>query len=304
MVASGPLTSAALAEDIQRLTQAHELYFYDAAAPIVTLESVDTSKGYWAGRYGKGGDDYFNCPMTKDEYQAFWQALVEAEKHESHINEPLHFFEGCLPVEELATRGRDTLRFGPLRPVGLADPDTGRRPYAVVQLRKENKAGTLLNMVGFQTRLRWGEQLRVFRMIPGLENADIVRFGVMHRNTFLNAPKVLEATYQWRGRGGLFFAGQITGVEGYVESAGAGLVAGINAGRLAAGLAPVTLPQDTMLGALAHHITTANPDTFQPMNANFGLLPPYTGIRDRARRKEAMAQRALTSLARWQQELK
>jgi methylenetetrahydrofolate--tRNA-(uracil-5-)-methyltransferase len=303
IIASGPLTSPALAGEIQRLTGAHDLYFYDAAAPIVTFESLDTTKGYWAGRYGKGGDDYFNCPMSKEEYLCFWEALVQAEKHDGHIEEPLRFFEACVPIEELASRGAHTMRFGPMRPVGLADPATGRRPYAVVQLRKENREGSLLNLVGFQTRLKWNEQRRVFRMIPGLAEAEFARFGVMHRNTFLNAPRVLRPTYQWRQRDTLFFAGQITGVEGYVESAGSGLIAGRNAARLAKGQSAQFLPTETMLGALAEYITTANPAYFQPMNANFGLLPSGVDVKDRAQRKQLLAERSLSTLERWQSEV-
>ncbi|MGI6082766.1 MAG: FADH(2)-oxidizing methylenetetrahydrofolate--tRNA-(uracil(54)-C(5))-methyltransferase TrmFO [Limnochordia bacterium] len=299
IIATGPLTSSKLAEEIQRLTGAHDLYFYDAAAPIVTSESLDNDRGFWAGRYGKGGDDYFNCPMTKEEYLRFWEALVHAERHEGHIDEPLRFFEGCMPIEELASRGVDTLRFGPLRPVGLVDPATDWRPYAVVQLRKENREGSLLNLVGFQTRLKWGEQRRVFRMIPALANAEFVRYGVMHRNTFLNAPRVLRPTYQWRQRDTLFFAGQITGVEGYVESAGSGLIAGRNAALLAKGKSPQTLPPETMLGALVEYITSADPRHFQPMNANFGLLPPGITVKDRAQRKQLLAERALKALELW-----
>ncbi|NLN19847.1 MAG: methylenetetrahydrofolate--tRNA-(uracil(54)-C(5))-methyltransferase (FADH(2)-oxidizing) TrmFO [Firmicutes bacterium] len=299
IIATGPLTSPQLAEEIQRLTGAHDLYFYDAAAPIIAAESLDTDKGFWAGRYGRGGDDYFNCPMNKEEYLSFREALVHAERHEGHIDEPLRFFEGCVPIEELASRGVDTLRFGPLRPVGLVDPATGHRPYAVVQLRKENKEGSLLNLVGFQTRLKWGEQRRVFRMIPALAEAEFVRYGVMHRNTFLNAPRVLRPTYQWRQRDTLFFAGQITGVEGYVESAGSGLIAGLNAALLAKGQKPKTLPPETMLGALAEYITTADPRHFQPMNANFGLLPSGIRVKNRALRKQVLAERALNALDAW-----
>ena len=299
IIATGPLTSPQLAEEIQRLTGAHDLYFYDAAAPIIAAESLDTDKGFWAGRYGRGGDDYFNCPMNKEEYLSFREALVHAERHEGHIDEPLRFFEGCVPIEELASRGVDTLRFGPLRPVGLVDPATGHRPYAVVQLRKENKEGSLLNLVGFQTRLKWGEQRRVFRMIPALAEAEFVRYGVMHRNTFLNAPRVLRPTYQWRQRDTLFFAGQITGVEGYVESAGSGLIAGRNAALLAKGQKPKTLPPETMLGALAEYITTADPRHFQPMNANFGLLPSGIRVKNRALRKQVLAERALNALDAW-----
>jgi len=298
IVATGPLTSDALAASVQTFTGEYDLYFYDAAAPIVTAESVDWEKGFWASRYGKGeGDDYFNCPLTKEEYDRFYDALVTAEVHEGHLEEELKFFEGCMPIEDIAARGKDTLRFGPMKPVGLVDPRTGKRPYAVVQLRKENRAGTLFNLVGFQTRMRWGEQKRVLRLIPALANAEIVRYGVMHRNTFINAPRVLLPTYQVRKDPRVFFAGQITGVEGYVESAASGLLAGLNAARLARGEEPVVLPEETMLGALAHYITSADPRHFQPMNSNFGLLPPLPNPpRDKALRKQQMVDRALARL--------
>lgn len=300
VVATGPLTSEALAEKIKEVAGDDDLYFYDAAAPIVTAESVDMSKGFWGARYGRGGADYFNCTLEKEEYEAFYEALVGAEVHEGHLKEELKFFEGCIPIEELARRGKDTMRYGPMRPVGLVDPRTGRRPYAVVQLRKEDIGATLFNLVGFQTRLRWGEQKRVLRLIPALREAEFVRYGVMHRNTFLNSPKALLPTYQAKARRDLFFAGQITGVEGYVESAGAGLIAGINAARLALGEEPLALPKETMLGSLAHYITTADPKHFQPMNANFGLLPPLgERIRDKAARKAALAERALAAIEAW-----
>lgn len=302
VAATGPLTSEALAAKIKEVTGSEDLYFYDAAAPILTAESLDEEKGFWGARYGKGGADYFNCPLNKEEYEAFHAALVTAEVHEGHIKEELKFFESCIPIEELAARGKDTMRYGPMRPVGLVDPRTGKRPYAVVQLRKENIGATLLNMVGFQTRLKWGEQKRVFKMIPALANADFVRFGVMHRNTFLNSPKVLRPTYQSRARDDLFFAGQITGVEGYVESAGAGLIAGINAGRLALGEEPLTPPLESMLGSLAHYVTHADPDHFQPMNANFGILPPLPErIRDKAERRRAQGERALQAIVEWRE---
>lgn len=304
VVATGPLTSDALAARIKEVTGSEDLYFYDAAAPIVVAETIDESKGFWGARWQRGGDDYFNCVLDKDEYMAFYEALVSAEVHEGHIKEELKFFEGCVPIEELARRGPETMRYGPMRPVGLTDPRTGERPYAVVQLRKENIGATLLNLVGFQTRLKWGEQRRVFRLIPALAEAEFVRYGVIHRNTFLNSPKVLLPTYQSRARSDLFFAGQITGVEGYVESAGAGLIAGINAARLAKGQEPVTLPLETMLGSLAHYVTAADPKHFQPMNANFGLLPPLEKrIRDKDARKEAQSQRALERLEAWKKEL-
>ncbi|OUM92514.1 MAG: methylenetetrahydrofolate--tRNA-(uracil(54)-C(5))-methyltransferase (FADH(2)-oxidizing) TrmFO [Firmicutes bacterium ZCTH02-B6] len=299
VIASGPLTSPALAEAIQAFTGEYDLYFYDAAAPIVTAESIDWDKGFWASRYGKGeGDDYFNCALTEDEYNRFYEALITAEVHEGHLQEELKYFEGCMPIEAIAERGKDTLRFGPMKPVGLKDPRTGKRPYAVVQLRKENRSGTLYNLVGFQTRMKWGEQKRVLRLIPALANAEIVRYGVMHRNTFINAPRVLLPTYQVRKDPRVFFAGQITGVEGYVESAGSGLLAGLNAARLARGEEPLVLPEDTMLGALAHYITSADPKHFQPMNSNFGLLPPLADPpRDKALRKQLMSERSLARLA-------
>jgi len=300
VIATGPLTSDALAARIKALTASEDLYFYDAAAPIITAESLDESRGFWGARYGKGGADYFNCTLTKEEYRAFWEALVAAEVHEGHLKEELKFFEGCIPIEELARRGEDTMRYGPMRPVGLIDPRTGKRPYAVVQLRKENIGATLLNMVGFQTRLKWGEQKRVFRMIPALHSAEFVRYGVMHRNTFLNSPRVLKPTYQSRADESIFFAGQMTGVEGYVESAGSGLVAGINVARLALGQEPLVLPRETMLGALAHYVTAADPDHFQPMNASFGLLPPLAErVRDKEARRKAQVERALAALAEW-----
>ncbi len=306
VIASGPLTSAPLAEAIRRFTGEESLAFYDAAAPIVNIETVNMEKVFRASRYGKGeGDDYLNCPLTKEEYEAFYQALVTAEKAVPHNPEDAQvcFFEGCLPVEEIARRGPDALRYGPMKPVGLIDPRTGRRPWAVVQLRQDNAAGTLYNMVGFQTSLKWGEQKRVFRMIPGLENAEFERYGVIHRNTFMKSPRLLYPTGESRQRPGLFFAGQMTGVEGYVESAAGGLVAGINAARRALGQEPVVFPQETAIGALLHYITHADPDHFQPMNIAFGLMPPLEGpkIRDKRARKRALAERALNALADWAQ---
>ena len=298
IIATGPLTSDALSAWIREFTGEEYLSFYDAAAPIVTYESLDLSKMYRASRYGKGsGDDYLNCPMTKEEYEAFWEALVHAERHVPHDFEQGLYFEGCLPIEEMARRGPDTLRFGPLKPVGLPDPRTGREPYAVVQLRRDNRYGTLYNMVGFQTSLKWGEQKRVFRMIPGLENAEFARYGVMHRNTFICSPKVLLPTMQTRRRPDLFFAGQITGVEGYIESAATGIVAGVNAARLVRGEEPVAFPPETAHGALTRYITEAHPEHFQPMNIAFGLLPPLERrVRDARRRKLLMAERALAAL--------
>lgn len=298
VIATGPLTSEALAADIKTLTGEDYLYFYDAAAPIVTLESLNQDVVFRASRYGKGEEGaYINCPLTKEEYDRFWEALVAGELYEGKDFEEEKFFEGCMPIEELARRGRDTLRFGPLKPVGLTDPRTGEQPYAVVQLRQDNREGTLYNMVGFQTRLKWGEQKRIFSLIPGLEEAEFVRYGVMHRNTFICAPRVLKNTYQYRGDELLFFAGQITGVEGYVESAASGLVAGINAARLARGQKPLTFPPETAHGALVNYITTASPKNFQPMNINFGLFPPLEArIRNRRERNLALAERALAAL--------
>ena len=294
VIASGPLTAPALSEEIQRFAGSESLYFYDAAAPIVHADSLDMEKIYRASRYDKGDADYLNCPMEKEEYEAFWQELTQAETAPVREFEKTVFFEGCMPVEAMAARGIDTLRFGPLKPVGLPRPDTGRIPYAVVQLRQDNTAGTLYNLVGFQTHLRWPEQERVFRMIPGLEQAQFVRFGVMHRNTFINSPKVLLPTLQAKERLNWLFAGQLTGVEGYVESAAAGLVAGLNAARLAKGKEPLQFPRESAHGALCHYITHAESKHFQPMNINFGLLPPLEErIRDEKIKNQQIAQRAL-----------
>lgn len=305
VVASGPLTEGALAEDIARRTGEDSLYFYDAAAPIVTLESVDMEKAYRASRYGKGEADYINCPMTREEYEGFWSELLQAEKAPLRGFEKEKFFEGCMPVEVMAARGRDTLLFGPLKPVGLEHPETGERPYAVVQLRQDNAAGTLYNMVGFQTHLKWPEQRRVFGMIPGLAQAEFARYGVMHRNTFLNSPRLMRPTMQLRGEDRLLFAGQMTGVEGYVESASSGLVAGINAARIAFGEDPLVFPEDTCHGALCHYIVSSEAKHFQPMNVNFGILPPLPErIRDKKARKEKLAERALTSIELLKRELR
>lgn len=304
IIASGPLTSDALAADILRFTGERYLSFYDAAAPILTLESIDMEKVFRQSRYGKGdGDEYLNCPMEKDEYERFHEALLGAERAMPHNpeDEKVCFFEACLPVEEMARRGRDVLRYGPLKPVGLLDPRTGRRPYAVVQLRQDNATGTLYNMVGFQTSLKWGDQKRIFRMIPGLEQAEFERLGVIHRNTFIKSPKVLTPTLQTRARPGLFFAGQMTGVEGYVESAAGGLVCGVNAARIARGEEPVIFPRATATGSLLHYITHADPEHFQPMNIAFGLMPELDGpkIKDKRLRKRAVSERALQVLERW-----
>jgi methylenetetrahydrofolate--tRNA-(uracil-5-)-methyltransferase len=308
IIASGPLTSEAMAADILRFTGEKYLSFFDAAAPIVTLESINMEKVFRASRYGKGdGDDYLNCPMNREEYEAFHEAVVSAEKAMPHNpeDEKVSYFEACLPVEEMARRGRDVLRYGPLKPVGLDDPRTGRWPYAVVQLRQDNAAGTLYNIVGFQTSLKWGDQKRVFRMIPGLENAEFERLGVIHRNTFIKSPRVLQPTGEARQRPGLFFAGQMTGVEGYVESAAGGLVAGVNAARLALGEAMITFPRETALGSLMHYITHADPEHFQPMNIAFGLMPELEGtkIKDKRLRKRTISERALLVLERWAPEV-
>jgi len=299
IVATGPLTAQELAEDIAAFLGERSLAFYDAAAPIVTAESLNWGGLWRASRYGKGGDDaYVNCPLSEAEYLAFWEALRGAEQAPRESFDPVPFFEGCLPVEEMARRGPETLRFGPLKPVGLRDPRTGRLPHAVAQLRPENLQGTLFNLVGFQTSLRFGEQRRVFRLIPGLEQAEFERYGVMHRNLFLCSPRCLLPTLQARRRPDLWFAGQITGVEGYVESAASGLVAGLGAARLLAGASPVPPPPQSMLGALCRHVAQGNPDHFQPMNAAFGLLPPLQPeLRDRTARRRALAERALASLA-------
>ncbi|WP_027363824.1 methylenetetrahydrofolate--tRNA-(uracil(54)-C(5))-methyltransferase (FADH(2)-oxidizing) TrmFO [Desulfotruncus alcoholivorax] len=300
IVASGPLTSSGLSDKIKEFTGYDYFYFYDAVAPIVTLESIDMNKAFWSSRYGKGGEDYLNCPMNEEEYEKFWRELVAAERAPRKEFENEKNFEGCLPIEIIAKRGRDTMRYGPMKPVGLVDPGAGKRPHAVVQLRKDNAAGSLLNIVGFQTHLKWSEQKRVFRMIPGLENAEFVRYGVMHRNTYINSPKLLFPTYQTRENLNLFFSGQITGVEGYVESAASGLVAGLNAYLTAKGMKTETLPPETAHGALAHYITSADPGNFQPMNITFGLFPPLSvRIKDKKMRYAAYAARALEKLEQW-----
>lgn len=293
IIASGPLTEGKLADEIKNLTGAG-FYFYDAAAPIVTVDSINFDVAYKASRYNKGDDNaYINCPMTREEYLKFREALITAEKTKPHDFEREIFFEGCLPIEVIASRGEDTLRFGPMKPVGLEDPRTNKLPYAVVQLRQDNCAATLYNLVGFQTHLTWGEQKKVFSMIPGLENSEIVRYGVMHRNSYINSPEILLPTFQLKSHEKIFFAGQITGVEGYVESAAAGLMAGINAARLAKNLEPIIFPIETCHGALANYITTPNKN-FQPMNITFGLLPPAkVNKRDR---KNFLAQRALNKI--------
>ncbi|OWR27837.1 methylenetetrahydrofolate--tRNA-(uracil(54)-C(5))-methyltransferase (FADH(2)-oxidizing) TrmFO [Saccharibacillus sp. O23] len=298
VIATGPLTSPSLSQQIKGFMGEEYFYFYDAAAPIIEKDSIDMDKVYLASRYDKGEAAYLNCPMTEEEFDRFYEALISAETAELKEFEKEIYFEGCMPIEVMMRRGRQTALFGPMKPVGLPDPRTGKNPFAVVQLRQDNAAGTLYNLVGFQTHLKWGEQKRVFQMIPGLENVDIVRYGVMHRNTFINSPKLLEPTYQCKTRPNLFFAGQMTGVEGYVESAASGLIAGINAAHLALGQEPIVFPEETTLGGMARYITTADPDHFQPMNANFGLLPKLEQkIRNKKEKNEALAQRALDKLA-------
>lgn len=297
IVATGPLTSSALAEEIKKLTGSEHLYFYDAAAPIVTRDSIDMDKVFRASRYDRGTADYLNCPMTEEEYNRFWKSLIEAERHQMKEFEKETYFEGCMPVEEMASRGLQTLLYGPMKPVGLVDPRTGEQPYAVVQLRQDNLSGTLYNLVGFQTSLTWPEQKRVFCLIPGLENAEFVRFGVMHRNTFINSPLALKPTLQLKKNPHIFFAGQITGVEGYVESTSSGLIAGINAANLVQGKELLVFPKTTAHGALCHYITTADPNNFQPMNVNFGLLPPPEKKVKGRERKIYYSQRALEDLS-------
>ena len=305
IIASGPLTDGALSDAIAALLGNDSLYFYDAAAPLVSFASIDMSKAYRASRYGKGEAAYINCPMDEAQYEAFYTALTIAETAQAHDFEKEIFFEGCMPVEVMASRGKDTLLYGPLKPMGLEHPETGVRPHAVVQLRQDNAEGTIYNIVGFQTRLKWGAQQRVFRMIPGLENAEFLRYGVMHRNSFINAPRHLRPTFRTQTNEALFFAGQMTGVEGYVESAASGLIAGLNAVRRAADREPLVFPRETAHGALAHYITSCDPSCFQPMNINFGLLPPLEHIPRRTRKpekKRMLAERALTALARFQAE--
>ena len=300
IIASGPLTDGALSDEISRLLGNDSLYFYDAAAPLVSAASIDMSAAYRASRYGKGEAAYINCPMDEAQYDAFWTALTTAETAQAHDFEKEIFFEGCMPVEVMALRGKTTLLYGPLKPVGLEHPETGERPHAVVQLRQDNAEGTIYNIVGFQTRLKWPEQQRVFRMIPGLTSAEFLRYGVMHRNTFMNAPRHLRPTFQLQTNDRLFFAGQMTGVEGYVESAASGLMAGMNAVCVAVEREPLVFPTKTCHGALAHYITSCDPRHFQPMNINFGLLPPLENLPRRTRKpekKRMLAQRALDELA-------
>lgn len=303
IIATGPLTSEELSKEIQNLTGQEYLYFYDAIAPTVDAETVDFSKGFWADRYGKGTGDYFNCVLTEEEYEIFYNELLKGEQVPLKDFERAVFFEGCLPIEEIARRGKETLLYGPMKPVGLTDPKTGKRPFAVVQLRKENKEGTLLSLVGFQTKLKYPEQKRIFRLIPALKDATFVRLGSIHRNTFIQSQKVLFPTLQLRKNPKIFFAGQITGVEGYVASAATGILAGINVSRLIKGLEPVIPPKETMLGGLINYITTEK-DELQPMNPNFALLPDLPKkVRDKRKRKQLKAERAINKMKEFIQTL-
>lgn len=298
IIAAGPLASDALSAEIEKLC-GNGLHFFDAAAPIVTLESIDMNEAFAASRYERGGeDDYINCPMNKEQYEAFYDALVNAESAELHaFDKRKDVYEGCMPIEVMASRGHDTIRFGPMKPAGLVNPKTGHRPWANLQLRKENTAGTMYNLVGFQTNLKFGEQKRVFSMIPALRNAEFVRYGVMHRNTFIDSPRLLGSDFGFKAKEGLYFAGQITGVEGYMESASAGILAGINAANRILGKEPFLPSELTMTGALARYISDENIKNFQPMGASFGLLPPLdVKIRDKKQRYEALAERGLNEL--------
>lgn len=299
IIATGPLTSDALAQRIGQLTGQSQLSFYDAVAPTIDASTIDRDKVFLASRYDKGDAAYLNCPFTREEYETFFDALLHAEMSPVHEHEgKTAYFEGCLPIEVLASRGPKTLCFGPMKPVGLLDPRTGRRSWAVLQLRQENRAATLYSMVGFQTRMKWGEQKRVFRLIPGLENAEFVRYGVIHRNTYIQSPQVLDDTLQMRAYPNVFFAGQITGVEGYVESAATGILAGRNAARHALGQPLLTLPNTTMLGALADYVAHYDGKDFQPMNSNWGIVPPLPErIRDKKEKARLMAERGLAALA-------
>lgn len=295
VIATGPLTDGALAEEIGKLSEGGNLSFFDAAAPIVTAESIDMEKAFYASRYGRGADDYINCPMNKEEYTAFYNALITAETAPVHdFDKPINVYEGCMPVEILAKRGEDSIRFGPLKPVGLTDPRTGHRPWAAVQLRRENAAATLFNLVGFQTNLKFPEQKRVFSMIPGLQNAEFVRYGVMHRNSFINSPRLLNPDLSLKNDRNIFFAGQLSGVEGYMESAASGIIAGINAAARLNGKIPLVLPEFTMIGALLSYICNPAVTDFQPMGANFGIIPPIEPhIRDKRERYAALSDRSL-----------
>ena len=304
IVASGPLTSDALSREIGRLSGSNHLYFYDSISPIVEADSIDMSRVYLAARYGKGAADYINCPFTKNEYDRFYDALIAAQSLEGHDWEKLNYFEGCLPIEEMARRGRDTLRFGPLKPVGLLDPRTGKMPYAVVQLRQENQRADSYNLVGFQNHLKYGEQARVLRLVPGLENARFLRYGQIHRNTYINAPSLLQETLNLKKHPGVFFAGQISGVEGYTESIATGMLAGIHVARLSRGLPAFPPPRASALGSLVHYICHADSRDFQPANITFDLLPPLDEstrrrVRDKQQRHRMVCDRALQEFAEW-----
>ncbi|MDS1029099.1 methylenetetrahydrofolate--tRNA-(uracil(54)-C(5))-methyltransferase (FADH(2)-oxidizing) TrmFO [Bacillota bacterium LX-D] len=297
IIATGPLTSEPLSQSIKKMTGSEYFNFFDAAAPIVTGESINMDVAFWGSRYGKGTDDYLNCPMTEEQYKEFYSFLISAERANVKEFEKKTYFEGCMPIEAMASRGPKTLLFGPMKPVGIYDPRTNQKPYAVVQLRKDNREGTLFNIVGFQTSLKWGEQKKLLKYIPGLENAEIVRYGVMHKNTYLSSPNLLLPTMQLKNNPRIFFAGQITGVEGYVESASNGLIAGINAARFVKEEEPLVFPTETAHGALCHYITTAESVKFQPMNITFGLIPPLgVKIRDKKQKNKVIAERALQKL--------
>ncbi len=301
IIATGPLTSDELARSISEFLGEDNLYFFDAISPIIDGETIDFSKGFWANRYDPEGRDYFNIPLTEDEYERFYNELIRAEVVDfKDFEKDARYFEGCMPIEELAKRGKMTLLFGPMKPVGLIDPRTGKQPYAVVQLRKEDREGRVFNIVGFQTKMKWPEQARIFRMLPALEKAEFLRYGSVHRNTYINSPRVLKPTCATIKDGSLFFAGQIIGVEGYLESAVTGIIAGINAMRVLKGLEPIVPPEETMTGSLLRYVTSADPKDFQPMNANFGLLPPLdVKVRDRKKKRELLAMRALERLEEW-----
>lgn len=305
IIATGPLTSDALSQEVARLSGASHLYFYDSISPIVEADSIDMEKVYMAARYDKGTADYINCPMSRDDYDRFYEALTTAGSVEAHDWEKLNYFESCLPIEEIARRGRDTLRFGPMKPVGLKNPRTGQMPYAVVQLRQENLRADSYNLVGFQNHLKFGEQARVLRLIPGLENARFLRYGQIHRNTYINAPTLLQETLQMKQHPQVMFAGQICGVEGYTESIATGLMAGLHAATLASGVQPVTPPRASAFGSLTHYITHADPAKFQPANITFDLLPPLEQkIRDRKQRHETQCQLALRDFDTWLEKAK
>ncbi len=304
IIATGPLTSKGLTDSIRSITRSDHLYFYDSIAPIIDGDSIDKNIAFGASRYGKGGADYLNCPMTRDQYDQFYKALMEGEKTPLKSFEKISYFEGCIPVEVMAERGKETLAFGPMKPVGLEDPKTGVRPHAVVQLRQEDLYGQSYNMVGFQTKLTWPAQRRVFRMIPGLGNAEFLRYGSLHRNTFINAPSLLLKTLQLRRRTNVFMAGQLVGVEGYVESSAMGLLAGLNAARWLKGESPLLPPESTAHGALIQYLSSADPKSFQPMNINFGLFPPLEKrIRDKQLKRKAIGKRAREDLEKWKAQL-